>query len=332
MRRVFALLLSLPSLTASLPAAAQTATEAAPATGGNDVEQARQRFQRGAELYKEGSFDAALAEFTRAYQLVPNYRVLYNIAQVQIERHDYAAALQLFQDYLRQGAADVAAERREQVEREITSLKGRVAELSVSSNVEGAELSVDGVLVGKLPLKSPVLVSSGVRRLTLKKPGYPPSERTISVVGGDKPEVELRLDAPRPTLESSTALDMDAPAREEHRPGLKPAVWISLGATGVFAGTALTFGLLARQSNHDLDKELDRFPAQPSRIDDVRSRLKLYAGLTDGFAAAAGVSALLAVYFAVSGSRASEAFVLGNHAVQARLVPTKNGVSLLGGF
>ena len=48
-----------------------------------------------------------LAEFMRAYELLPNYRVLYNIGQVQLERHDYVAALHAFDDYLEQGARDV---------------------------------------------------------------------------------------------------------------------------------------------------------------------------------------------------------------------------------
>jgi hypothetical protein len=75
-----------------------------------------------------------------------------------------------------------------------------------------------------------------------------------------------------------------------------------------------------------------RAEASPSRIDDVRSRLKLQAGLTNGFAGAAGVSALLAVDFAVSGSRQSAALVVDSGTVQARLVPTKSGVSLQGHF
>jgi hypothetical protein len=57
------------------------------------VSSARVHFLRGVESYKEGAFDIAVVEFTRAYEIAPNFRVLYNIAQSQAERHDYAAAL-----------------------------------------------------------------------------------------------------------------------------------------------------------------------------------------------------------------------------------------------
>ena len=53
------------ALLASSPGLAQTETPPAePATDG--VQQARERFQRGAELYKEGSFDAAFADVAAA--------------------------------------------------------------------------------------------------------------------------------------------------------------------------------------------------------------------------------------------------------------------------
>src|SRR5687768_14883146 len=93
------------------------------------VDEARARFQRGVELYREGSFDAALAEFNKAYQLAPNYRVLYNLAQVQTERHDYIAAVKMMEKYLEEGGGDIAPERKDQVTKEIATLRGRVTEL-----------------------------------------------------------------------------------------------------------------------------------------------------------------------------------------------------------
>src|SRR5690606_15305964 len=54
------------SLTWSQPSHAQEATQAA----------AAEHFERGIELYREGSLDAALVEFERAYESVPDYRVL----------------------------------------------------------------------------------------------------------------------------------------------------------------------------------------------------------------------------------------------------------------
>jgi len=113
------------------------AEPAAPAVSASSTTEARERFQRGVALYREGSFDAALAEFRRAYEIAPNYRILYNLAQVQVERHDSVAALSLFGQYLQQGGSELDAERRAQVERDMQSLRGRVVDLTVECNVAG---------------------------------------------------------------------------------------------------------------------------------------------------------------------------------------------------
>jgi len=315
-------LLALALAFASLPAFAQSE-----ATG--NVEEARQRFMRGAELFKEGSFDAALAEFTRAYQLAPTYRLLYNMAQVQMERHDYAAAMRLYQDYLTQGGSDLDAERREQVAAEVSQLKNRVSTLRVTSNVAGGELSVDGTVVGTLPLADAVLVSSGVRRLSLRKTGYASVERTLTVVGGDRVQIELLLEAPKDAASAAGREPSTGRASAEHSGN--PGFWGGLIATSVFAGSAVGFGLVAQRANHDLDAELDRFPADPGKIDHDRSRLKLWAGLTDGLAGAALVSAVVATYFAIAGSSRAEAAAPKRDA-RTRFVTVGNGVGLVTQF
>jgi tetratricopeptide (TPR) repeat protein len=307
--------------------------EGTPSTAGAaseaDVEQARQRFQRGAELYKEGSYDAALAEFSRAYELAPNYRVLYNIAQVQLERHDYAAALKCFEDYLRQGGTDLPAERREQVEGEIRGLRNRVSALTVTSNVAGAELSIDGAPAGVLPLDGPVIVSAGVRRLSLRKAGYAPSERTLNVVGGDKTELRLDLDDAR----SGAAPAPLAPAAQESSgKSSKTGIWIGVAATAALTGTAVVFGVLTTKADSDLDDELATYPGNRQAIDDARSKLKLYAALTDGFAAGAVVSALVTTSFVLFGSSGDKSSSAGRNKPGARVVAAGNGVRFEGQF
>jgi tetratricopeptide (TPR) repeat protein len=297
-----------------------------PAT--DNVQQARERFQRGAELYKEGSFDAAFAEFSRAYEIAPNYRVLFNLGQVELERHDYASAMRFFQRYLEDGGAEVDAERRAEVEREILALKNRVAELTVTSNVTGVEVSIDGTVVGTLPLSAPVLVSAGVRRIAARRDGYQPIDRTLKVAGGDKPVLELELEP----VQSATPVTAPTSAAADSSGGVPAGAWIGFVAAGVFGGTAVTFGILTQKKDEDLDRELSKYPADLQKIDDERSRLKLYAGLTDGFAGAALLSAVVGTYFAFSGSSEPATESARTKQTRTRLVPLGNGIALAGEF
>src|SRR4051812_42949552 len=81
------------------PCALAAADEAKAPTKAN-IEEAQRRYVRGKDLYEENDFQAALVEFRRAYDLAPNYKLLYNIAQVCYQLQDYPGALRTFNKYL----------------------------------------------------------------------------------------------------------------------------------------------------------------------------------------------------------------------------------------
>jgi hypothetical protein len=283
------------------------AEPAPPAGSASATTEARERFQRGVALYREGSFDAALAEFRRAYEIAPNYRILYNLAQVQVERHDSVAALTLFGQYLQQGGTEIDAERRAQVERDMQTLRGRVADLTVESNVSGAQLTIDGVEAGTLPLVGPIQVNSGVRQITLAKPGYQSVSRSVTIAGAQPLKLSLSLEPLSGTAEGAAAAAGAGNAGKDAKSagkshGLSTPFWISAVATGVFTGAAVTFGVVSLNRNHKLDDELNKYPSDPQAIDDARSSLKTSALLTDVFTGAAIVGAAASVYFAITSS------------------------------
>jgi tetratricopeptide (TPR) repeat protein len=78
-------------------ALAQSAPQGGAPQTAEAAREARERFQRGVELYKEGDYRAALLEFRHAYRLSPNPVVLFNIAQSHYELRDYAGAKTAFE-------------------------------------------------------------------------------------------------------------------------------------------------------------------------------------------------------------------------------------------
>jgi PEGA domain/Tetratricopeptide repeat len=298
----------------------------AASTATSNVDAARLHFQRGADFYKDGNFDAALAEFAKAQQLAPNFRILYNIGQVQAERHDYVAAVRTLTDYLAQGGAEIPEERRSQVQTEIASLRTKISELNVKSNVAGAEVAVDGVSMGLLPLATPLLVSAGSRRITVSKRGFATVERTIIVTGDDQAQLDVPLEAlsaPSQNRKKTSGSDQASADGSTNVPA-----WVSVAATGVFASGAAVFGVMARSKNGDLDDALNGYPLNGGAVEDLRSDVKRNALLCDGFAAASAVSAIFAVYFFVSGSGHTEQ----RATVRSRLVASPQGVTLMGQF
>jgi tetratricopeptide (TPR) repeat protein len=92
-------------------------------------EAASEHFARGVELYEEGSLGAAVVEFERAYEIAPDYRLLYNLSQVQAERREYVLASKLLERYLLDGGDDIPPERRAKAENEVERLGRSIAEL-----------------------------------------------------------------------------------------------------------------------------------------------------------------------------------------------------------
>jgi hypothetical protein len=288
------------------------------------VQEARTRFQAGVQLFHEGSFDAALAEFRKAYQLAPSFRVLYNIAQVQFELRDYVGAWRSFRQYLAEGGGDVPADRRAHVDGEVQKLERRIAVLEISSNVDGAELRIDDVPVGTSPLPTPILVNAGLRRISAAKPGRVATARSLTVAGGDR--VKVTLDLPEVAATAPALARPPEPTPVADRPRTK--MWVALAVTAGLGVATGTLALLTRQARNDFESKLDTFPSTLEDIDRARRKMVLNAAITDGLAGATLLAAGVTVYFAVSRDGGEPE----DRRAQIRLAPGLGGLTVYGSF
>ncbi|WP_437953857.1 hypothetical protein WME98_26520 [Sorangium sp. So ce296] len=297
------------------------------------------RFRRGVELYKEADYGAALTEFRRAYALAPAYQVLYNVAGACYQLRDYACALRAFERYLTDGGAQIVADRRAEVERDIAVLRGRVATVALSTSVPDVEIAVDDVPVGRTPLAEPLLMSAGRRRIVAAAAGRPAVTRIIDVAGGDQVELRLeipdayaaqpvgagpRVAAPAPPGQPGGPADR-APRRERSVPVLP---WIATGALA--AGAAFT-GVLALSASSDLTAKLDAFEADERDIQSASTRKATLALTTDLLAGAAVVVGGVALYLTVAGgSERPGGARASSPSIRAAVAPSS--LRLLGAF
>jgi tetratricopeptide (TPR) repeat protein len=265
---------------------------------------ARSHFLRGVELYRSGAYDAALAEFSRAHDSAPHYRILYNLAQIQAQRHDYVASLELFRQYLEQGAGEISEARAAEVASEMAELTRRIARLHVESNVDGARLFVNDGPPVELPLPAPLLVNAGIHRLRLEKPGYLPAFRTVTLTGGDELSFSLDLSAELEMDEAPSLAALEPPQAPPEAPA-QTALWASLAATGVLTGAAVTFGVLALGADNELDRQLADDTAPRGLVEGTRERVRTYDLLTDAFGVAAATALGVSAYFFFSAPSAA---------------------------
>jgi hypothetical protein len=311
-------------------------------------DEAASRFRKGIELYNEGDNQAALAEFKRAYALAPNFAVLYNIGQVQFQIQDYPGALSAFERYLSEGGNRVPAARRAEVERDVAKLKSRVAYLDISASVDGAEISIDDVAVGKAPLAKPVMVSAGRHRVTASRDGRVAATRIVEIASGDTVDVKLELPengsstaptpvpapGPGPDPATSTVLPggdttTPQPAAPDDKPGIP---WIGWGITGALAAGATVCGILALSASSDLEEERGRQQTDADTLPDAGTKTTGLALATDILAGGALIAAGVSLYFTVKAVNASPSSGSTGVVKETRVLAGPRGIQVVGKF
>jgi PEGA domain-containing protein len=319
-------LLALASVTlSSAPAhAAEPSSTAAPSA--EAVAEAGQRYDRGLKLYSEGEYRLAVIEFERTYELVPDYRVLFNIGQVRIQLGDYARARLALERYLREGEGQVAAARLESVKNDLDMLEGRTATLKIQSSLVGAEVLVDGEAVGVTPLADPVLMNAGDHSIEVRKQGYRSRVLRRTLAGKDAGEMSVELDEIPTSPVGPTDLSRPATTRAPAR-AMTP-IWVSWATTGALAAGAGVTGILGLRAADKLDSLKDQRDASPADLDSQKNRARMFLVTSDALTAAAVVAGGISLYLTLrtpSGTatdRESATLGIGFTPSEVRLVGT----------
>lgn len=293
------------------------ALAAVPAAAQSKLDDARTHFKRGSDLYDEGNFRGALIEFQRAYELAPNYKLLYNMAQVYLALQDYAQAVRTFQRYLTEGGSELAAGRREEVQKEIERLSSRVGQVVVETTA-GAEVLLDDESVGFAPLPGPLQVNVGRHRVTVTFEGKQAS-RAIDIAGLQTLQVVVPLErAPAP----APAVTASAESKKGGISGGAIGMWVATGVLGIGAGT---MAAVAFTTSQNLQKLRDTFPVTKEQLDAQANSLRTFSIVADVLTAAAVVAGGVALYLTLSSAGSSEeapkvalGFGVGNIALSGR--------------
>jgi tetratricopeptide (TPR) repeat protein len=159
--------------------------------------EARRHFDAGVAYAKQGSYSAALVEFTRAYQLSPSYAVLYNIGKAQEALGQPVEAAAAFERYLAEGGSAVPADRRTKVTAELEELEAHIGTITIHAAPETATVYLDDAVIDAAAAARGVRVSVGPHRVMATAEGYVAAKREIDVARVGVFDVTLAL-APIP--------------------------------------------------------------------------------------------------------------------------------------
>jgi len=165
---------------------------AAAQTADDTNSRARDHFRHGVSAVEKGDLDLALRDFEAAYAARPHFSVLYNIGQARLGLGQALEAIAAFEGYLREGGAQLSAERKDHVQRLLTEVRRRLGSLRLlPADPERMRVWLDGVEVPREGWRQPLEVVAGEHRVLYSHAGGPPVAQTVSVLRGQSTDVPL---------------------------------------------------------------------------------------------------------------------------------------------
>lgn len=196
-------------------------------------EEAYRLYDEGAAAARAGQREQARSLYSRAWQLHHQWQIAASLGQVELDLGRYRDAA----EHLDFAMREVPDAKRENARRragpKLDQARARVGALRVSVNVPGAEVLIDGNVVGKAPLAAVVFVEPGAVMVEARLSGYVGARERRTAIPGVEENVDLvlpRMPAPIPAIPGS--------AEPGARRGPNMAILIGGGATLV-VGTVL---------------------------------------------------------------------------------------------
>jgi hypothetical protein len=293
------LAISVALLTAS--AAAQT-----------NEEKARVQFEQGVALFDDEKYEQAAIAFEQAYALNPSFKILWNIAQTENLLGHYAAALDAYKHYLREGETRIPVSRAAKARKEILRLEALVGAIRIECPIDGAVVFISGRKQGTTPLADPVLTDLGEHEVILKLGGRPIHRELVKVAGGQEVLVEIQADSAAEALEHG--IGGEEAEEEEGAGGKRVWTWVALGVGGAAAVAGGVIGGVVLKKSGELDDSCPDGQCPSSEWDNLDSANSLATASSVLLGVGAGMIAVGVVLFFVEPGLGEEE--------QVALVPT----------
>ncbi|MBN1774705.1 MAG: PEGA domain-containing protein [Deltaproteobacteria bacterium] len=212
--------------------------------------EAEDHFNRGLALMQGENWDGAYLEFERSIELFPTRSALFNLAMCQKALFHYVESLRSFQRFLEVYRDQADQAQLQSVAEVIRELNALLTDMVIEVNVAGAEIYLDGDLVGTAPLAEAVQVGAGTHTVEARLDGYISAQQTLPVVLGERPTVALALQ--EVARVGRLRVEANVPGAE---------VWVD----GEHAGTAPYSGTLP-EGEHELRVSAEGYEEQVQTV------------------------------------------------------------------
>ncbi|MGK3996873.1 PEGA domain-containing protein [Sorangium sp. So ce1024] len=257
-----AIALIAPASSAQTDAGARGATETEALT-----DKARQLYDEGLAALNRSRWAEAHASFLAAWRIKQHYQIASNLGVAELRLGKHRDAAEHLSWYLREAPAERTAQR-QRAEALLKEALAKIAAITIATEPEGAEVKVDGAVVGRTPLALPVFLEPGRHVIQAELDGYKPQRELIDPAAGDAVGITLRL--ARSDAQARAAVDAPAtagPRAASETPAAKlpetavttPATrsWVPVIALGAASVVGLGVGVGMTVASNDAIAEKD---------------------------------------------------------------------------
>jgi len=259
---------SKPAPAASAPAVTAKPPASAPAPddekqGAAQVKKARDLWYRGVDAFRAGNYEEARLAFAECYQLMPKSDVLRNLSISEIQSGHYVSAARHLTQLLA-APGELPSTVREEANSRLAQAEAQIGQLQIAVDVAGAEISIDGNVVGRSPLPGKWYIEPGQHEIQVSKAGYPLESRQVFALAG----VAIPVDVALETLRREQAADAkaaelmgtregQAPVAPDEKNDISTASTVVLITTGTLAAASLAAGIIFTVSANGHDSDAD---------------------------------------------------------------------------
>ncbi|WP_437816645.1 PEGA domain-containing protein [Sorangium sp. So ce1078] len=205
-------------------------------------DKARKLYLEGVAASEKKRWADAHASFVAAWALQKHYTILGGIGTCELMLQRYRDAAEHLAVYVRELEKDATATPQERAAAAETYAEARahVGAVVVRANVAGAEVVVDGSVVGKTPLLDPVFLEPGPHTVAVRHDGYAPQETAVEVAAGS--EIPRAFELERPPVSAPPPSPAPPPQDDAKRSNVG-VLWAggAVAGAGVIAGVVFTF-------------------------------------------------------------------------------------------
>lgn len=131
-----------------------------PTAPSDETARIRALMQEGGAKFAQGDYPAAYAAYQKAWEIKPHSAVAANMAAAEIRLGRYLqAAVHL--KYALNHLPLVHLDKRDAVEDQLDEVREHLVAVTLSANLDGVEISIDGRRLGRTPLPEEVLLEPG---------------------------------------------------------------------------------------------------------------------------------------------------------------------------